>query len=219
MPDYLHSETIGGVYFRVEYGTSDIALNPRKDYDHAFKMICIHGRYNLGDDHDYTNAYEAVQDITGRGDELDCTDEEMTGALNNANILWLPLYLYDHSGITMSTTGFSCPWDSGQVGIIYITREAAEKEWPRITNKETGKLETNDEWVARVYEYARGEVAEYDAYISGEVYVTTFWKELPNSEDEADYDDEEPLEVYGGWLGRLGQCIEEARLEAKGLAE
>ena len=35
----------------------------------------------------------------------------------------LPLYLYDHSGITMSTGPFSCPWDSGQVGWIYASKK------------------------------------------------------------------------------------------------
>lgn len=35
----------------------------------------------------------------------------------------LPLFLYDHSGITMSTSVFSCPWDSGQVGWIYASKQ------------------------------------------------------------------------------------------------
>lgn len=40
----------------------------------------------------------------------------------------LPLYLYDHSGLTMNTSGFSCRWDSGQVGWIYCSHERCEKE-------------------------------------------------------------------------------------------
>jgi len=36
----------------------------------------------------------------------------------------LPLYLYDHGGITMSTNPFSCPWDDGgQVGWIYASKQ------------------------------------------------------------------------------------------------
>ena len=46
--------------------------------------------------------------------------------------LMLPLYLYDHSGITMNTTGFSCPWDSGQVGWIYAFKEDAPGVWRQI---------------------------------------------------------------------------------------
>lgn len=40
----------------------------------------------------------------------------------------LPLYLYDHSGLTMNTCGFSCPWDSGQVGWIYCSHKKMEEE-------------------------------------------------------------------------------------------
>jgi len=38
----------------------------------------------------------------------------------------LPLYLMDHSGITMSVGPFGCPWDSRQVGWIYATPADAE---------------------------------------------------------------------------------------------
>ena len=40
-----------------------------------------------------------------------------------SSVVILPLYLYDHGEITMSTGRFSCPWDSGQVGWIYCTKE------------------------------------------------------------------------------------------------
>ena len=43
-------------------------------------------------------------------------------------VVALPLYLYDHSGITMNTSGFSCPWDSGQVGWIYCTKKRFREE-------------------------------------------------------------------------------------------
>lgn len=35
------------------------------------------------------------------------------------DVLLMPLYLYDHSGITISTSEFCDPWDSGQIGFIY----------------------------------------------------------------------------------------------------
>ena len=46
----------------------------------------------------------------------------------NADYILLPLYLYDHSGITMNTTGFSCSWDSGQVGFIYASKARFKEE-------------------------------------------------------------------------------------------
>ena len=62
----------------------------------------------------------------------------------------LPLYLYDHSGITMNTTGFSCGWDSEQVGYIYASKEKLMKE--------TG------------FTVLESEVETYDMYLRGEVY-------------------------------------------------
>lgn len=34
----------------------------------------------------------------------------------------LPVYAYVHSGMTISTSPFSCPWDSGQAGFIYVKK-------------------------------------------------------------------------------------------------
>lgn len=40
----------------------------------------------------------------------------------------LPLYLYDHSGLAMSTSDFGDRWDSGCVGFIYMDKDTAMKE-------------------------------------------------------------------------------------------
>jgi len=40
----------------------------------------------------------------------------------------LPVYLYDHSGLTIRTVPFSCPWDSGQLGFIFCLKANAEQE-------------------------------------------------------------------------------------------
>ena len=74
----------------------------------------------------------------------------------------LPLYLYDHSGITISTGPFNCPWDSGQIGYIYVTKEAIKKEFNRkIMSK---KLEQ------KAIDIMRSEVNTYDDYLTGSVY-------------------------------------------------
>lgn len=33
------------------------------------------------------------------------------------------IYLYDHSGMTVSATPFSCPWDSGLLGIVAVKKD------------------------------------------------------------------------------------------------
>ena len=93
----------------------------------------------------------------------------------------LPLYLYDHSGITMNTTGFSCPWDSGQVGWIYADKEKVEKEYGEVT----------PETMEKARRLLEGEVKEYDCYISGQCYGFQLFK------------DEEEIDSCWGFLGEL----------------
>lgn len=121
-------------------------LNPRED-DNLGTMVCFHGRYALGD----------------RGHGLTVEAAKMAEAkseIDGTAVLLLPLYLYDHSGITMSVKPFSCPFDSGKVGFIYATYNQIRKEYgvKRISKK--------------VLEQARlrliAEVEEYDRYLCGE---------------------------------------------------
>lgn len=88
--------------------------------------------------------------------------QEQVEKVLNRHIIMLPLHLYDHGGITMRTTGFHCPWDSGQVGFIYVSRAKVRQEfgWKRITKAREQQI--ND--------YLKGEVETYDQYLRGEVY-------------------------------------------------
>jgi len=124
-------------------------MDPR-EWDNLGTMMCAHREYNLGD--------EFVS-----GDEIREFIEE------NTDIILLPLYLYDHGGITMSTGRFSCPWDSGQVGIIYITKEKARKEydWKYLTK----------ERIQKIVRYLENEVETYDDYLTGNVFGYQIWKD------------------------------------------
>lgn len=42
-----------------------------------------------------------------------------------------PIYAYSHGYTTFSLRPFSDLWDSGQVGWLFVTREAAEQNWPK----------------------------------------------------------------------------------------
>lgn len=88
-------------------------------------------------------------------------------------IVWLPLYLYDHSGLTMNTTGFSCPWDSGQVGWIYMARETflAETGWGEQL------------WPDKAIEMMQGSVKTYDQYLTGEVYGFQMYQNVGTDEN------------------------------------
>ena len=136
-------ETIDYKSCTIEIYMDDDADDPR-NWDNLGHMTCFHNRYSLGDSHNYNNLVELSETI------------------NDKNSIILPLYLYDHSGITINTTGFSCPWDSGQVGIIYMTKEEIRKEynWKVITKNRREKI----------YEYLINEVKIYDDFLTGNVY-------------------------------------------------
>ena len=104
----------------------------------------------------------------------------------------LPLFIYDHSGITMSTTRFSCPWDTSHVGYIYITKEKMRYEYSykRVSQK----------LIKRVTEYLKSEVEEYDHYLTGDAYGYR----ITNTETEED------LDSCWGFLGDSEYCMEEA---------
>lgn len=86
---------------------------------------------------------------------------------------WLPLWLYDHSGITMScgarTYPYNDAWDSGCVGWIIMTKETALKE----------RIGCCDEsnWREKAIADMEAEVALYDQYLTGEVYGFTLYRE------------------------------------------
>lgn len=105
---------------RLNICIDEIPQNPR-EWDNLGTMVCGHRRYNLGDEQaKNTELYNSWEEW------LENEVIKPNGSRNN--VVVLPLYLYDHSGITMNTTGFSCPWDSGQVGWIYCTKERFRKE-------------------------------------------------------------------------------------------
>ena len=124
--------------------------NPRTEWDNLGKMICFHNRYDLGDKHNYQSPIECAENI------------------NEKTAIILPLYLYDHSGPTINTTGFSCPWDSGQVGIIYVTKTDIRKEygWKRLSKKRK----------ALINQYLGNEVEIYDYYLKNEVFGYSIMK-------------------------------------------
>lgn len=122
-----------------------------REWDNMGKMICLHNRYTLGDKHNYK-----AEDYSGWA--------EMKKAIiknENAGVI-LPLYLYDHSGITMRTTPFGDRWDSGQVGFIVISKEKIKEEYSvkRITQKV----------IEQATKVAIAEVEIFDQYITGDVY-------------------------------------------------
>ena len=101
---------------RVEIVYDTDPIDPR-EFSNLGTMVCAHSRYTLGD------VQVGDKFIDGKPYFPDVESLKDYIQNNKHDIVSLPLYLYDHSGLTINTTGFSCPWDSGQVGYIYVTYE------------------------------------------------------------------------------------------------
>ena len=126
------------------------AESPR-EWDNVGIMICFHKRYSLGDKHDLkSNSFGGWEEVK------EYLIKEM-----KAKII-LPLYLYEHSGITISTTPFSCRFDSGQVGFIYTTAEKIKEAY--------GVKHITKKVLEKATKCLQGEVETYDQYLTGEVY-------------------------------------------------
>jgi len=98
----------------------------------AATFACFHRRYRLGHD----NVEQKMLDDLGKP-EFDGTIPELADALEKEGAEVAPLYLYDHSGITISTGPFNCPWDSGQLGVVYMTKKQMRETYcvKRVTKK------------------------------------------------------------------------------------
>ena len=138
-------------------------MNPREDADMLGTIAYIHSRYELGEEK-ISDPIEWLEEKLGLQSKGIYTNERLAELEERffSEFIALPLYLYDHSGITMKTTPFSCSWDSGKVGYIYVSKEKIRKEysWKVITKTRREKIE----------EYLRNEVKEFDYYLTGEVF-------------------------------------------------
>lgn len=141
-------ETLDYKGYQIKLYTDDDPMNPRLDTN-VGTMVCFHKRYVLGDAHTFgTNDFKGWSDMKRHLIRVE-------GAIATQC-----LYLYDHSGITISTTPFSCPWDSGQVGFIYATRKSVEETLgiKRLTKASR----------AKILQALQAEVKVYDTYLRGD---------------------------------------------------
>lgn len=149
-------------------------VNPREDYEHLWTFVCWHRGYNLGDvqpDNDPTEFQENLPEGT----------------------LIYPIYMYDHSGITVSLSPFSCKWDSGQIGFAFLTLDNLRNEYG------------DDENAAeKAYNCLKSEMTEYDNYLRGNV-----WKYLVYENKTCECCGHTEQKVVDSCFGFVGTTLEE----------
>lgn len=201
------------------------AESPR-EWDNLGIMACKHPRYNLGDEQIVCSGEEFMERLAIEADPeteeikervnqvLDyfyngwdkpdrlatkIADKYLKDRIENSldeNYVILPLYLYDHSGLCMSTGRFSCPWDSGQVGWIYVKKDRVIAEF--------GKWDTDS--IEQTKRCLEREVETYSQFLEGDVYGYEIYRKTEDG-------DEEFLDSCWGFFG-FDFCKEEAKMVA-----
>jgi len=158
-----------GIVGKLEY---DEDCESPYDSDNAVKIVLLHRRYN------------------NPSPEVGSTPDEVAEWVKENSRDWFVtnLFMYEHSGVALRAgerNPFSCPWDSGQVGIVAIEKAI----WGR------GKGERN----AKRLEWCKNVAETYGMWMNGECYGYVI-------EDE----DGRTLESCFGYVG-TEDCISELK--------
>jgi hypothetical protein len=166
-------------------------FSPRTFFDNLGTMVCWYKKYEIGDKHDFSsenffrelateidptieerieywesgNGLKKLIDKHGHIKAYCIVEDNIQNIVSKVienNVIYLPIHMYDHSGVTIRTTPFSCHWDSGQLGFIYVTKEKIKKEFQvKRVSKRLFK---------RVEEFLQAEVKIENDSLTGNVY-------------------------------------------------
>lgn len=138
--------------YRIEISNGETYENPREYvFEPLGEMVCWHKRINMGDETHIGWDSKEKYDYA-KAQALKFKKEDIGIAV--------PLYLYDHSGMTMATVPFGDRFDSGQVGIYLASKENIISQLKEYTDK------TKEKAIG----FINLEVKEYDLYLRGEAY-------------------------------------------------
>lgn len=146
----------------------DSAESPRK-WDNLGTIYHWHSRSVLGDIDLSGNDHIKASDYVNEGDVM------------------LPIYCYEHGCIQLSTEPFSCPWDSGQVGFIVISKEKMISEY------------SQDYDVEKIKGYLRNEIETFNQFLGGDVYGYQLIQE--NKCDHCNNVEQEEIDSCYGFFG------------------
>jgi hypothetical protein len=203
-----------GIEYTLEVINDNCPESPR-NWDNICTMVCWHRDYDLGDKHPFDDVDEFLERLCY--EILHKDDDEIYGLnwqdklkmLQESNLILIKaINMYDHSGITVSTSSaypYNDRWDAGIVGFIYVTKKTIFEECCDITE---------ENWKERADQYLEGEMETYDQYLRGDVYGFKLTKKVLQQdkcphcgEVIREYEVEEEDDSCWGFYG---DCLEES---------
>jgi hypothetical protein len=179
--DPLHQEDYKGYKIRIEH--DDNFIESGSNDEHFGHMIFFHRKYNFGDDHKFT-------------------PETLKQFIQKQGVVSLPVYMYDHSGITIRTYPFSCPWDSGQIGYIYATADDIKENYNVKKVREHHRVKAE--------KLLEQEIEHLDHILRGDVYGYIVEKEVVKCESCKETELEH-IDSCWGFVGEFDYCLNEVR--------
>lgn len=174
--------------------------SPREN-DNLGTIAAWHRRHTLHDDHCQPKGPEGftrwLAEMTGTawGD----TSDAVCRRIADREYIVLPVYLFDHSGLALSTSPFGDPWDSGQVGYIFCSKADARNEW--------GVKRLSKKREMQVIDQLKAEINEYSQWLGGDCWGYMIDSVSPDDPEEVIA---EGIDACWGFIGRE-YCEEEAQ--------
>lgn len=146
-------------------------FNSPREWDNLGTMLTWQSDHISPDENEFSSPAEFFSSIVGDTIEnriFENNDNnmeyfnEIKQHMNKQGYIVFPVYCYEHGVIVYSTGSFSCPWDSGMVGVIYATKEKIYEEFgiKRINSKVREVVENN----------FKSECETYTHWVNGDVY-------------------------------------------------
>ena len=231
-----------GVEYTLKVLEDDWPDDPR-NWDNLCTMICWNSNYRLGDKHSFDDVDEFLERLCyeilhKEYDELYGLNwQDKFQMLQESNLILIkPINMYDHGGITISTSNsypYNDRWDAGIVGFIYVTKKTIFDERCQLSEKdEDGNyilIEHKHENAPSTYSHKRiptteenwkdvadyhieAEMETYDQYLRGNVYGYILTKKV-KQQDKCPHCGEvireyEVEEEEDSCCGFYGDCIE-----------
>ena len=137
----LLKNKITGDIFRLKIEYDEDARHPRNDCDNLCTITSCRGNnWDIGDEHISRDKMSEWRD-------------KMNEKTTRGEIWQAPVYMYDHSGQTISLSDFGDKWDSGICAIIWVTKEKVLGEYPNATE---------ENWKEFAKSSAKNEIEIYD---------------------------------------------------------
>lgn len=135
-----------------------------------------------------TFAVKANRHFSG---DHDTTPDEVRALMADPKNVTAPVYALVHSGVSLSTSPFSCLWDSGFCGVIYIPWEKAKAEGFKTRKAARAALAS--------------EIETYSAWLEGAVFGYEVTDPKGNHVDSC----------WGFYGPGMEYCVEDATRAAK----